>query len=255
MLAATHAEIRRYDREERARKILCGSHLFLVHPSNDSSEVREALTWATAEVRCFDSIEVALRALSGSAVPDAMVVDAKVRDRRFSRHLSRADPTLQSFVVGRAPKVAARLRETLAGLENAPILDRPSARFEILEFAARAVEQTRQHRGRPGSIVIEPNPVNQLDYKPRPDTWSCEVLRARICYWSDHLGLSERETEVMRGVVRRLKNKEIAAQLDLSVHAVKKYLHELLQKLELESRYEIAWLLTRTPVARLPTTL
>ena len=249
MLAATHAEVCRYDREERARDILRGSRLVLVDPREHDSEVYDTLTWASADVRRFTSLDRGLRELCGSARPDALVLDAAVSEQGSTAHLRRADPSLASFVIGGGPKVAARLRGRLAGLEHAPILDRPAARFEILEFAASAVEQTRSiRRGRPNpsaNLVTGP-PAAGLE-KPRPDLWSCAVLRARICYWSRRVGLSERETEVMRGVVRRLKNKEIAAQLDLSVHAVKKYLRELLQKLELESRHEVAWLLERTP--------
>ena len=51
--------------------------------------------------------------------------------------------------------------------------------------------------------------------------------------------LSERETEVLCLIAKGYTNKEIAAQLDLSVKTVETYKTRLLKKLDLRSRADI----------------
>ncbi len=248
MLATTHAEIHRYEREERAREVLRGSRLCVVDAHESVSDIEDALSWAAAEVVRCASLEEVVRALASSDRIDAVVVDALTSDREGQRRLQRVDPSLAIVLLGRAPKAARRLQLAFASGTEVPILDRPAARFELLEFAAAAVDETRRARGRRAERSLDRSGGGQdcVD-RPQPDAWSCELVRERICYWSIHAGLSERESQVLRGVVRRLKNHEIATQLGITVHAVKKYLREVLHKLALESRHEVAWLLERTP--------
>lgn len=52
--------------------------------------------------------------------------------------------------------------------------------------------------------------------------------------------LSERETEIIKAVADGLNNKEIAAQLFLSEGTVRNYISELLSKLELRDRTQLA---------------
>lgn len=52
--------------------------------------------------------------------------------------------------------------------------------------------------------------------------------------------LTEREQQVLEGVVQGLSNPEIAEQLHLSENTVKKYLHNILEKLHLNNRVEAA---------------
>lgn len=52
--------------------------------------------------------------------------------------------------------------------------------------------------------------------------------------------LTEREVEVLRGVVDGLRNKEIAAQLGVSENTVKFHLRNILEKLHAQSRAEAA---------------
>jgi DNA-binding CsgD family transcriptional regulator len=256
MLARVQDEVGRYEREERARAVLRGSRVYVVDTQRRLGDIERALSWAGADIARFESLAGAATGLFGSQRADALIVDASVSDREGARMLDRADPNLALFLCGGGPKAAARLRRSFGSSRPIPVLDRPAARFELLEFAAAAVSATRRvRRGRREQPTVglggePPEPVA----RPQPDEWSCEQLRDRICYWGGELGLSERETQVMRGAVRRLKNKEIAEQLEVSVHAVKKYLRELLQKLGLESRHEIAWLLERTPTQRLAET-
>lgn len=253
MLARVQDEIGRYEREERAREVLRGSRIFVVDAQQRMGDIEHALSWAGAEIARFASLAGAATGLFGSQRADGLAIDASISDREGARLLDRADPKLALFLCGSGPRGAQRLQHAFGSERRVPILERPAARYELLEFAAAAVLETRRsrrdRREQPSLVasVVEPEPLA----RPQPDDWSCELLRRRICHWSHELGLSERESQVMRGAVRRLKNKDIAEQLGVSVHAVKKYLRELLQKLGLESRHEIAWLLERTPERRL----
>lgn len=52
--------------------------------------------------------------------------------------------------------------------------------------------------------------------------------------------LSERQKEVVRLIYRGCSNKQIADKLCLSVHTVKSHIHSILERLQLQSRLEIA---------------
>jgi two-component system, NarL family, nitrate/nitrite response regulator NarL len=53
-------------------------------------------------------------------------------------------------------------------------------------------------------------------------------------------GLTEREREVLRLIGRDLSNHEIASQLFIQVGTVKRHVHNILRKLEVDSRYDAA---------------
>lgn len=52
----------------------------------------------------------------------------------------------------------------------------------------------------------------------------------------DHLALTQRQSEVFRHLVRGRTNKQIAAQLRLSVRTIEKYVEHLLKKLDVPTR-------------------
>jgi DNA-binding NarL/FixJ family response regulator len=62
----------------------------------------------------------------------------------------------------------------------------------------------------------------------------------------DHLGLSEREEQVLRAVALGSTNTEIAAELHLSVSTVKAHVANLLAKVEARNRVELAMWAYRT---------
>ncbi len=72
-----------------------------------------------------------------------------------------------------------------------------------------------------------------------------ELLRSdRPNPWSD-AGVSTREADVLRRVVEGMPNKQIAAELQLSVRTVEKHVESLLRKTGARSRTELAALMAR----------
>lgn len=65
--------------------------------------------------------------------------------------------------------------------------------------------------------------------------------------------LTSREVEIARLLARGAANKEIAAELHLSVATIKNHVHSVLRKLNVGSRAQVAMLLLENPMAlRLP---
>lgn len=56
---------------------------------------------------------------------------------------------------------------------------------------------------------------------------------------SDPINLSQRELQVLRLVADGLGNKQIAQQLNLSLHTIKNHVHNILEKLSLNNRSEV----------------
>jgi DNA-binding NarL/FixJ family response regulator len=52
--------------------------------------------------------------------------------------------------------------------------------------------------------------------------------------------LTRREHEVVDLIARGMSNKEIAAELNIAVHTVKSHVHNILDKLALHTRLELA---------------
>ncbi|MEP6572416.1 MAG: response regulator transcription factor [Gemmatimonadota bacterium] len=66
------------------------------------------------------------------------------------------------------------------------------------------------------------------------------VLRARPSHTLDMIGLTPREREVIVLLSEGLSNKEISARLNVVVHTVKSHVHNILEKLALRTRLEVA---------------
>jgi two-component system nitrate/nitrite response regulator NarL len=60
--------------------------------------------------------------------------------------------------------------------------------------------------------------------------------------------LTERENEVLYLIIDGLSNKEIADRLSIAPSTVKNHVHHLLEKLNVGSRHEAAWVSSRRPV-------
>jgi DNA-binding NarL/FixJ family response regulator len=66
---------------------------------------------------------------------------------------------------------------------------------------------------------------------------------------ADHGDLTDREVEILEGIVRGLDNRAIAAELFLSVHTVRNHMQRLLAKLRVHSKLEAAAIAHRFGVA------
>ena len=56
----------------------------------------------------------------------------------------------------------------------------------------------------------------------------------------DAVRMTKREREIVVLIAEAMSNKEIAQRLNLSTHTVKSHIHNILEKLALHSRLEIA---------------
>lgn len=71
-------------------------------------------------------------------------------------------------------------------------------------------------------------------------------------YSQSHPQLTLRQEEILRLIAKGLSNKEIAASLSITPNTVKNHVHNLLDKLNLRSRHQAAWVELRslTPVTK-----
>lgn len=76
-----------------------------------------------------------------------------------------------------------------------------------------------------------------------------ELARRHTAAVSADTHLTPREIEIARLLGRGAANKEIAAELHLSVATIKNHVHSVLRKLEVGSRAQVAGLLRENPLA------
>ena len=85
-----------------------------------------------------------------------------------------------------------------------------------------------------GETVLSPSIASQvLADIARGETISAETKRAEV-------ELTDRQLDVLRLLAQGLSNKEIGAQLFLSVHTVKYHIRKTLEQLQFESRHQLA---------------
>jgi DNA-binding NarL/FixJ family response regulator len=96
------------------------------------------------------------------------------------------------------------------------------------------LEMLRENRalssGRITQLVIDA--IHRLSENPPPDLQAC---------------LSLREEQIFRLIQDGLSNKEIASRLHITSNTVKNHVHHLLEKLNVRSRHEAAWLRAKRP--------
>lgn len=83
----------------------------------------------------------------------------------------------------------------------------------------------------------------RTDYKEREretDQGSVGVGTQRAMDHSNESGVTPREKEILQEVARGQTNREVAASLGLSEHTVKNHLKNILQKLHLDNRVQLA---------------
>lgn len=86
-----------------------------------------------------------------------------------------------------------------------------------------------------GEKVLPPQLTNTL-FRQILET----ALKSSTIELRDLITLTQRESEVMDLVAAGLANKEIAEKLHIATHTVKTHVHNILEKLSLKTRFEIA---------------
>jgi two-component system nitrate/nitrite response regulator NarL len=173
--------------------------------------------------------------------PDLDVVGKGKDEDEVSRILAEVDPELLLFdyeALGPSSEsIIARLR-------------RVSPRTRILVIATRSADENVELALRAGASGLV---GKQLDFETllrairtvaagevwanrRATAMTLEHL-AESPVWADAEGrLTRREQEIVDGVARGLRNKEIARKLNISEKTVKSHLNNIFQKLRIEGR-------------------
>lgn len=76
------------------------------------------------------------------------------------------------------------------------------------------------------------------------------ISKLKRCSTSNHPGLTNREIEILHLITAGLSNKEIADQLSIAPNTVKNHVHNLLDKLNVKTRHEAAWMYASPREAR-----
>lgn len=114
--------------------------------------------------------------------------------------------------------------------------------------------------GAQGYLLKNMEPPEWLDYlrslvrgESMPRTLAARILNeftADAEQTEPDLGLTAREQEVLRLVAAAMTNKEVAAELHISEQTVKNHIKNIMHKLHLKSRVELALHAQRTALAR-----
>ena len=62
-------------------------------------------------------------------------------------------------------------------------------------------------------------------------------------------GLTPRESTIVGALIRGRSNKEVAADLEISIHTAKAHIHRIFKKLGVKSRTELVYRLGQSPTA------
>jgi DNA-binding NarL/FixJ family response regulator len=164
------------------------------------------------------------RKLIGDRLPDVAVIDIsmpEINGITLARRLAEDCPGVRVIIMTLYEE-RSFLKQALAAGVKGYVLKRSAA--ENLVSAIRAVKS--------GAVYIDPSfGEDALD--------SVAVLPSRTAGTGDALGLTERETSVLRYSALGLTTKEIAARLDVSSKTVETYKSRASEKLGLKTRAEI----------------
>ena len=177
--------------------------------------------------------------------PDVILVDINLPEQgavtliRFVReHVDRAMVVLLAY-----PDSEENLFECLTAGVHGCVPGESS--LHDLQVAIEKVSQ--------GETVCSPEVVFSM--------FSRLAQTARASHWRDRIesvDLTPRELEIVHLIADRLSNKEIARKLSLSLHTVKNHVHNIIEKLQVEDRFEAVeyarqrrWLKKPTLVASL----
>ena len=171
-------------------------------------------------------VEEALREVR-SAKPDVVLVDSGLVDHdslNLTTTLHAEAPSTRVIVMGLLSVQEGVADYVRAGASGFIMKD---ASFEDFFSTIRAVAG--------GTEVLPPALTNSLFAQIARN--AARGSKARILA---AVRLTSRERQVVELLGEGLSNKEISARLDIAVHTVKSHVHNLLEKLALRSRLEVA---------------
>ncbi len=164
-----------------------------------------------------------LAVVDAAADPDVVLVDVTGGARvAVLRELAAVDPVRPVLAIG----VRDADRDVLACIEAGAIgyVLQDASLDELADAAHRAVRD--EPLASPHVIATLMRRVAALSENGRHGTVGA---------------LTSRELEVVELIEQGLSNKEIAAQLSIAVTTVKNHVHSILEKLKVQRRGEVAW--------------
>lgn len=177
---------------------------------------------------CATNAEDALTIIKNRPV-DVALLSARLPERgalELTTFFSELDPSLSILVMG----VSARSEKILKFIEAgaAGYILRNESIDELLE-AIRAVQQ--------GKALVSPEIAAALIGRVAELAQILSHIDPEVAASAD---LTPREREVLELIAQNLKNREIADRLVIEVGTVKNHVHNILEKLEVNSRQEAA---------------
>lgn len=202
--------------------------------ADDHAVVREGvktLVNAQPDMEVIDEAEDGRAAVqkTGLGAPDVVVMDVSMPD------MGGAEATTR--IVAACPRVkvlALSMHEDKSYLRS--LLEAGAVGYVLKRSAAddliRAIRTVAA-----GGVYLDPSLAGKIvgSFVRKPSRSPPPLLRGEI----EGAALSERETEVLRQVAQGYSNKEIAAQISLSIKTVETYKARSMEKLGLDSRVEI----------------
>lgn len=161
------------------------------------------------------------------SAPDVFLLDAGLGDRdslRFAAALRESHPTAKIVMMDLLP-ASEDVREFVnAGVAGFALKD---ASFEEFTATIRAVAS--------GQSVLPPRMTESLFSQIAREATAGERLTAL-----EDIRMTPRELEVIGVIGEGLSNKEIAQRLNIATHTVKSHVRNVMEKLALHSRLQIA---------------
>ncbi|MCR4415889.1 MAG: response regulator transcription factor [Thermoguttaceae bacterium] len=197
---------------------------------HQSRLLRECLVSALSDGKHFEAVasepalDDALRVFEAS-VPHTVLVDLHLPTREVLEligQLKRASPRCKLILMARAASHESLLDCIAAGAHGC-ILE--GASLEDLQSAIRRVLQ--------GELFCSPEIVHsmfeQLAQARHRPLWADRV---------ESVALTTRELEILDLIAQHLSNKQIARKLNISLYTVKNHVHNIVEKLRVEGRFQ-----------------
>ena len=183
------------------------------------------------------TVEEALAVMAKQPCP-IVLVDAALPDGRAAvTRLRQLAPSAQIVALALSETEADVISWAEAGVCG--YLPRNTALDELADFLARIMRREQACSGRIAAGLLR---------------WIADTRApGSKAATADAAGLTAREDQIVRLVAAGLSNKEIARRLDIGLATVKSHVHNLLGKLALERRSQVApWMRAHQPAFRGP---